>query len=74
MGQEIRRAVSFNLICPEANDWNPALVKEPYGKRKFDQTLKIDTAGGPDAKIQGDRDLRGYPMPDLISTGSRAKT
>ena len=34
-----------------------ALAKEPYGKRKFDQTLKIDTAGGPDAKLKGDRDI-----------------
>ena len=56
-GSGIRRAVSFNLICPEANEWNSSVAKEPYGKRKFEQTLKIDTAGGPDAKLKGDRDI-----------------
>tara|TARA_B100001564_G_scaffold261546_1_gene223288 strand:- start:1635 stop:2402 length:768 start_codon:yes stop_codon:yes gene_type:complete len=58
-GPGIRRAVSFNLICPEAKDWKPTAVKDPLGRRKFDQTLKIDTAGGPDAKIQGNNNLRG---------------
>jgi len=59
MGPGIRRAVSFNLICPEASEWTPTPMKEPFGRRKFENSLKIDTAGGPDAKIQGDRDLRG---------------
>jgi len=58
-GPGIRRAVSFNLVCPEASEWKPTTLKEPYSKRKFEQTLKINTAGGPDAKIQGDRDIRG---------------
>ena len=58
-GPGIRRAVSFNLICPEADDWKPVPMEDPHPKRKFEQKLKIDTAGGPDAKIQGDRDLRG---------------
>jgi hypothetical protein len=57
-GPGIRRAVSFNLICPEADDWKPVPMEDPHPKRKFEQKLKIDTAGGPDAKIQGDRDLR----------------
>ena len=56
-GPGIRRAVSYNLICPEASEWNPTVAKEPYNKRNFEQSLKIDTAGGPDAKIQGDRDI-----------------
>ena len=58
-GPGIRRAVSFNLICPEASEWKPTKLKDPYEKRNFEQSLKIDTAGGPDAKIQGDRDLSG---------------
>ena len=63
-GPGIRRAVSFNLICPEASDWKPTAAKEPYGKRKFEQTLKIDTAGGPDAKLKGDRDLSNISIKD----------
>jgi len=58
-GPGIRRAVSFNLVCPEANEWKPTPFKEPHGRRKFEQSLKIDTAGGPDAKLKGDRDLSG---------------
>jgi hypothetical protein len=58
-GLGIRRAVSFNLVCPEAAGWKPGPIEEPFGRRKFENSLKIDTAGGPDAKIQGDRDLRG---------------
>ena len=58
-GPGIRRAASFNIICPEAADWTPTVIKEPFSRRNFEQSLKIDTAGGPDAKIQGDRDLRG---------------
>ena len=58
-GPGVRRAVSFNLICPEASEWKPTKLKDPYEKRNFEQSLKIDTAGGPDAKIQGDRDLSG---------------
>ena len=50
-GPGIRRAISFNLICPEASEQTPTSM--------FEGTLKIDTAGGPDAKIQGDRDLSG---------------
>jgi hypothetical protein len=34
-------------------------VKDSSLKGQFEGSLKIDTAGGPDAKIQGDRDLRG---------------
>jgi hypothetical protein len=58
-GPGIRRAASFNLICPEAEAWKPTILKDLYTKRNFEQSLKIDTAGGPDAKIQGDRDLSG---------------
>ena len=58
-GPGIRRASSFNLVCPEASEWTPTIAKDLYTKRNFEQSLKIDTAGGPDAKIQGDRDLRG---------------
>jgi hypothetical protein len=58
-GPGIRRAASFNIICPEAADWTPTVIKEPFSRRNFEQSLKIDTAGGPDAKIQGDRDIRG---------------
>ena len=64
-GPGVRRAVSFNLICPEADDWKPTAIKEPYGKRKFEQTLKIDTAGGPDAKIKGDRDISRASIKDM---------
>jgi hypothetical protein len=32
-------------------------MKEPFTRRNFEHSLKIDTAGGPDAKIQGDRDI-----------------
>jgi len=56
-GLGIRRAVSFNLVCPEAAGWKPGPIEEPFGRRKFEHSLKIDTAGGPDAKIQGDRDI-----------------
>ena len=56
-GPGIRRACSFNLVCPEASDWKPGPIEEPFGRRQFEQSLKIDTAGGPDAKIQGDRDI-----------------
>ena len=48
-GPGIRRALSFNLICPEAS--------ERTSTPMFEGSLKIDTAGGPDAKIQGDRDI-----------------
>ena len=48
-GSGIRRAVSFNLICPEASERTPTPM--------FEGTLKIDTAGGPDAKLKGDRDI-----------------
>ena len=58
-GPGIRRAVSFNLVCPEASKWTHRPTKEPFPRRQFEQSLKIDTAGGPDAKIQGDRDLSG---------------
>jgi hypothetical protein len=62
-GPGIRRAVSFNVICPEEEKHKystPNLDKDFIGKRrKVEEVLKIDTAGGPDAKIQGDRDLRG---------------
>jgi hypothetical protein len=52
-------------VCPEADEWKPALVKEPYQKRKFEQTLKIDTAGGPDAKLKGDRDISSVSIKDV---------
>ena len=58
-GPGVRRAVSFNVVCPEADEWTPTPMKEPSPRRQFEGSLKIDTAGGPDAKIQGDRDLRG---------------
>ena len=58
-GPGIRRAVSFNLVCPEASKWIHTPTKEPFPRRQFEQSLKIDTAGGPDAKLKGDRDLRG---------------
>ena len=48
-GPGIRRAVSFNLICPEASERTPTPM--------FEGSLKIDTAGGPDAKLKGDRDI-----------------
>jgi hypothetical protein len=47
------------LVCPEAEDWKPTILKDLYTKRNFEQTLKIDTAGGPDAKLKGDRDISG---------------
>jgi len=60
-GPGVRRAVSFNAICPEEEKHKFALVdmeKNMIAKRrKVEEVLKIDTAGGPDAKIQGDRDL-----------------
>jgi hypothetical protein len=58
-GPGIRRALSFNIVCPEAADENHNVVKDSPLKGQFEGSLKIDTAGGPDAKIQGDRDLRG---------------
>jgi hypothetical protein len=58
-GPGIRRALSFNIVCPEAADENHNVVKDSSLKGQFEGSLKIDTAGGPDAKIQGDRDLRG---------------
>ena len=64
-GPGVRRAVSFNLVCPEADDWKPVAIKEPYGKRKFEQTLKINTAGGPDAKLKGDRDISRASIKDV---------
>ena len=63
-GPGVRRAVAFNLICPEAADWKPTAVKEPFGRRKFEQSLKIDTAGGPDAKLKGDRDISSVSIKD----------
>ena len=56
-GPGIRRAVSFNLVCPEASKWIHTPTKEPFPRRQFEQSLKIDTAGGPDAKLKGDRDI-----------------
>jgi hypothetical protein len=56
-GPGIRRAASFNIVCPEASEWTPTPMKEPFTRRNFEHSLKIDTAGGPDAKIQGDRDI-----------------
>ena len=56
---ELNEEGSFNLICPEATEWIPSKIKEPYVRRTFEQSLKIDTAGGPDAKLKGDRNLRG---------------
>ena len=64
-GPGVRRAVSFNLVCPEANDWKPTAIQEPYNKRKFEQSLKIDTAGGPDAKLKGDRDISRTSIKDM---------
>jgi hypothetical protein len=60
-GPGIRRAASFNVICPEHDQHKYTVVnleKDFIGKRrKVEEVLKIDTAGGPDAKIQGDGDL-----------------
>jgi hypothetical protein len=60
-GPGVRRAVSFNVICPEHEHHKYTVVdleKNFIGKRrKVEEVLKIDTAGGPDAKIQGDGDL-----------------
>ena len=56
-GPGIRRAVSFNLVCPEASKWIHTPTKEPFPRRQFVHSLKIDTAGGPDAKLKGDRDI-----------------
>ena len=39
-GPGVRRAVAFNLVCPEATDWKPTAVEEPFGRRKFEQSLK----------------------------------
>jgi hypothetical protein len=63
-GPGVRRAVAFNLVCPEATDWKPTAVEEPFGRRKFEQSLKIDTAGGPDAKLKGDRDISSVSIRD----------
>ena len=60
-GPGIRRAASFNVICPEHDQHKYTVVdleKDFIGKRrKVEEVLKIDTTGGPDAKIQGDGDL-----------------
>jgi len=59
-GEGVRRAVSFNVICPDANDWKPKAVPEAIRERrkvKKEEVLKIDTAGGPDANLKGDRDI-----------------
>ena len=51
------------MICPEDEKHKYTVVdleKDFIGKRrKVENVLKIDTAGGPDAKLQGDNDLRG---------------
>jgi len=60
LGPGVRRAVSFNVICPESDKHKFEPIQEAVReRRKTEEVLKIDTAGGPDAKIQGDRDLRG---------------
>ena len=60
---QIRRAVSFNVICPEEEKHKYTVVeaeREMIGKRrKVEEVLKIDTEGGPDAKVQGVTDLHG---------------
>ena len=33
-------------------------------RRKTEKVLKIDTAGGPDAKLKGDRDLSNISIKD----------
>ena len=67
-GPGIRRAVSFNVICPEEEKHKYTVVdleKKFIGKRrKVEEVLKIDTAGGPDAKIQGDGDLSNVNSSD----------
>ena len=63
-GPGIRRSVAYNIVCPDAADWKPTAIKEPYNKRKFEQSLKIDTTGGPDAKLKGDRDLSNISIKD----------
>jgi len=66
-GPGIRRAASFNLVCPEASEWKPTILKDLYTKRNFEQTLKIDTKGGPDAKLKGDRDISSVSIKDASS-------
>ena len=66
-GPGIRRSVAYNIVCPDAADWKPTAIKEPYNKRKFEQSLKIDTAGGPDAKLKGDRDISRASIKDVSS-------
>ena len=63
-GPGVRRAVSFNLVCPEASKWTHRPTKEPFPRRQFEQSLKIDTAGGPDAKLKGDRDISNVGVKD----------
>ena len=64
-GPGIRRAVSFNLVCPDASKWTHRPTKEPFPRRQFEQSLKIDTAGGPDAKLKGDRDISSASIKDV---------
>ena len=68
-GPGVRRAVSFNVICPESEQHKYTIVEHEKAfiekRRKTEKVLKIDTAGGPDAKIQGDRDLSNINAENL---------
>ena len=68
-GPGVRRAVSFNVICPESEQHKYTVVdmeKDMIAKRrKTEKVLKIDTAGGPDAKLKGDRDISKVGIKDM---------
>ena len=67
-GPGIRRAVSFNVICPESEQHKYTIVEHEKAfiekRRKTEKVLKIDTAGGPDAKLKGDRDISSVGIKD----------
>ena len=49
------------MICPESEQHKYTIVEHEKAfiekRRKVEKVLKIDTAGGPDAKLKGDRDI-----------------
>ena len=68
-GPGVRRAVSFNVICPESEQHKYTIVEHEKSfiekRRKIEKVLKIDTAGGPDAKLKGDRDISKVGIKDM---------
>ena len=70
-GPGVRRAVSFNVICPEKEQHKYTVVDIERGmiarRRKTEKVLKIDTAGGPDAKLKGDRDISSVSIKDAVN-------